>query len=208
MPCAINAPSSAFSTFSPVRGGDGSRRNYLLCTTYPTTANATANSASASGDNAGTSEKTATDALLVLFAGFDSLFAAVTVAVFVNVPCVLGSFTTSVIVACAAIFIAPRVQMTVDVPAQLPCVGVAETKLVPAGIVSVTTTFAAIVGPLFVTAIVYVTFEPPRNCVPFAVLVMLMSVVPGSTTTPAVALPFAGFGSAVTDATNAELLTV
>ena len=44
--------------------------------------------------------------------------------------------------------------MTVVVPLQLPCVGVAETNVVPAGIASVTVTFAAAVGPALLTAIV------------------------------------------------------
>ena len=43
--------------------------------------------------------------------------------------------------------------MTVLLPLQLPCDDVAETKVVPAGRVSVTTTFVAVIGPLLVTVI-------------------------------------------------------
>ena len=44
-------------------------------------------------------------------------------------------------------------QVTVVVPEQLPCVGVADTKVRPAGSESVTTTFVAAAGPWFDTTI-------------------------------------------------------
>src|SRR5688500_151535 len=74
----------------------------------------------------------------------------VTVAVLVNEP-EDGGVTTSVIVALVPLAIAPSVQVTVVVPEQLPCDGVAETKVVPAGSTSVTTTFDAVSGPALLT---------------------------------------------------------
>ena len=48
----------------------------------------------------------------------------------------------------------PRLQVTLLVPVQAPWLGVAEPKVTPPGSVSVTATFAAAVGPLFVTVMV------------------------------------------------------
>jgi hypothetical protein len=45
----------------------------------------------------------------------------------------------------------PRLQVTVAVPLQEPCVVVAETKVTPDGSVSVRFTFVAEAGPLFVS---------------------------------------------------------
>ena len=50
----------------------------------------------------------------------------------------------------------PKLQVTVVVPVHDPCVGLAETKVTPAGSVSVMTVFVAGEGPLFVTTILYV----------------------------------------------------
>jgi hypothetical protein len=52
------------------------------------------------------------------------------------------------------------VHVTVEVPLQLPWLGVAETNAVPAGIVSVTVVPAASAGPALLTVIVYVTGSP------------------------------------------------
>ena len=94
---------------------------------------------------------TTTDALLVLFAGFVSVFAMLTVAVFVSTPGFAGAVTTSVIVAEPPATSDPIVHVTVDVPEHEPCVGVADWNVVPDGRTSVTTVFAASTGPLFVT---------------------------------------------------------
>jgi hypothetical protein len=74
------------------------------------------------------------------------------VAVFATVPVELGLLTTSVIVAEPKAARVPREQLTVLVPVQDdPAGGVAETKVAPAGRISPTITFAAGLGPAFVT---------------------------------------------------------
>ena len=47
----------------------------------------------------------------------------------------------------------PKLQVTVVVPEHEPCVGLAETKVIPAGSVSVIIEFVAGDGPMFVTTI-------------------------------------------------------
>jgi hypothetical protein len=88
--------------------------------------------------------KAAVDALL---AGFGSTSADATLAVFDTGPAVLDVLTTKVTVALAPLAREPMAQVTVVVPLQLPWDGVAETKVVPAGITSVTTTAVAAPGP-------------------------------------------------------------
>ena len=90
----------------------------------------------------------------VLFAGVGSLVTAATVAVFVMLLHVLAVTTIS-IVAVAPLGKIPRSQVTVLVPEQLPVLGVAETKVTPAGRTSLTVTPLVVAGmvgiPLFVT---------------------------------------------------------
>jgi hypothetical protein len=88
----------------------------------------------------------------VLLARLESGVSEATVAVFATVPVELGLLTTSAIVAEPRAARAPREQLTVLVPEQDdPAGGVAETKVTPAGKMSPTTTFAAGLGPAFVT---------------------------------------------------------
>ena len=54
----------------------------------------------------------------------------------------------------------PRLQFTGPLPLQLPCVAVADTNVIPAGSVSVTTTFVAAPGPLFVAVMRYERLTP------------------------------------------------
>jgi hypothetical protein len=61
------------------------------------------------------------------------------VAVLLSVPATVGA-TTNVTVALAKPWRAPRLQVTVLVPVQLPWLGVTETKLTPVGKVSVIVT--------------------------------------------------------------------
>ena len=88
---------------------------------------------------------------LLLF-GFGSGVVAVTEAVFVRVPPEFTR-TTSAIVAEPPTLIVPRLQVTVVVPLQDPCEGVAETKDVLEGMVSVTVTPAELDGPALLTTI-------------------------------------------------------
>src|ERR1700760_2999433 len=83
----------------------------------------------------------------VLLAGLGSLLDVVTVAVLDSGPAVDGVVMVRLIVAEPALAIVPRLQVTVVVPLQVPWLGVADVKVVPAGRMSVTTTFAAAPGP-------------------------------------------------------------
>ena len=78
----------------------------------------------------------------------------VTVAVFEIVPLVAVTCVDSAIVALPPAAIVPRLQESGFALLQVPCDGVAETNVSPAGSVSVTTTFVAGDGPAFVTVIV------------------------------------------------------
>ena len=66
---------------------------------------------------------------------------------------VAGAFdvTTKVITALSLLFMFPRLHVTVLVPVHDPRLGVAETRALPGGNVSVTLTLVAVSGPLFVT---------------------------------------------------------
>ena len=80
---------------------------------------------------------------------------------------------------------------------------VADTKVTPAGSVSVTETFAASEGPLLTTTSEYAT-EPPATTVAGPVFVMARSAT-AVTVVTAVEVLFAGFGSLVVPATLAVL---
>ena len=97
----------------------------------------------------------------VLFAGFGSavVAAALTVAVFVIGPGVEGSVTVRVNVAEAPLASVPALQVMVVVPLHAPP-GVADWNVVPGGRTSVTVTAEAVLGPPFVTTIVYVSGMP------------------------------------------------
>ncbi len=95
-------------------------------------------------------------AVAVLLAPLGSAVTAETVAVFVRVPLAVGeTATTTSIVARAPPGKIPSAQVTVVVPEQDPVLGVAETRVTPAGRVSVTVTPLVVDGPddtpLFVT---------------------------------------------------------
>jgi len=104
-------------------------------------------------ESAGTAEGTDTVAVEVLLARFGSRVSAATVAVLATVPGVPGPLTTSAIVAEPPTARVPREQLTVLVPEQDDPAGdgVAETNVVLAGRMSPTITFAAGLGPVFVT---------------------------------------------------------
>jgi hypothetical protein len=83
----------------------------------------------------------------------------VTDAVFERVAAVPGALTTMSKLADAPAASDARVHVTVDVPEQLHPAPLAETKVVPPGIVSLTLSdVAGTVLELFVTLIVYVRF--------------------------------------------------
>jgi len=79
-----------------------------------------------------------------------SLSAATTLAEFDKIPEDCGA-TMMLIIAVPLPGKLPRLHVTVPVPEHVPWVGVVETKLTPAGRLSVATTFVAGEGPLFVT---------------------------------------------------------
>jgi hypothetical protein len=89
----------------------------------------------------------------VLFARFVSGVSEATVAVFTTVPDGLGLTTISTMVAEPPTATVPKEQLTVLVPEQDDPAGegTAETNVVPAGRMSPTITFAAGLGPAFVT---------------------------------------------------------
>src|SRR5205809_5364319 len=90
----------------------------------------------------------------VLFAGFGSASLPLTVAVLVMVPAVAGAVALVVNVALAPAARLPTEQVTV--PAEFVHPVLAETKVTPAGRVSVTVTPVAGLGPLFLATTVYV----------------------------------------------------
>ena len=83
-----------------------------------------------------------------MFVVSESGSAAVTLAVLVTVPTVVA-VSTIVIVALLPLARLPRLQLTVV--SHVPWLGVAETRVVPAGTGSLTTTLVALLGPSFVT---------------------------------------------------------
>ena len=137
-----------------------------------------------------------TVAVALLFAGTGSVSVAVTLAVFAIVPPTTGAVTTSATVIELPEASAPAEHVTVAVPVQVPCDGVADTNVVPAGSTSATVTPVAPLGPLFVTVIVYAMFAPPATAAAAAVFVIARAAV---ATPVAVAVEelFAGFASAV-----------
>src|SRR5262245_45979030 len=104
-----------------------------------------------------TSELAATPGCVVVVVALSlpasSLGVPVIAAAFVNVSVPVTAFarteTTIVIVAVLAPAVSvPRLQVTVAVPVQVPCDGVEDTNVVPAGSVSVTDTSVACVLPV------------------------------------------------------------
>ena len=77
---------------------------------------------------------------------------ALTLAVSVICPEAVG-VTMTVTMALAPLANVPTEQLTGPVPLQEPCVVEEETNVTPAGSVSVTLTFVACAGPLFLTVI-------------------------------------------------------
>jgi hypothetical protein len=75
-----------------------------------------------------------------------------TVAMLESGPDEIGLVTTITTAAEPPLAMEPREQLTVLVPEQDPCEGVAETNVVPAGKTSLTVTPAAELGPAFATA--------------------------------------------------------
>jgi hypothetical protein len=89
-----------------------------------------------------------------LFAGVGSAIADETVAVFDTVEPLAGVVAIKAMLAEPPTFTVPNEQVTVAPPEQEPCEGVAETKAIPLGRTSVTTTLEAKLGPAFETVIV------------------------------------------------------
>ena len=90
---------------------------------------------------------TVTVDVAVLFSGLGSETEELTMAVFVIVPTVVG-VTTMLTAAFTPVAIVPRLQVIVAAPVQLPWLDVTETKVTPAGNLSVSVTPVAGEGPL------------------------------------------------------------
>ncbi len=137
-----------------------------------------------------------------------SVSVPITEAVFESIPCVLAfTLTTSVMLADTCGLRIPMGQVTVAVPVHVPCVGVAETKVTPAGKVSVTLTPVAWEGPLLATPIVYVRLLPGVTGSGLSVFVIARSVE-AFTVVKAVAELFVELGSLSVPLTVAILLSV
>jgi hypothetical protein len=91
-------------------------------------------------------------AVALLFALLGSASVAVTLAVLVIVPPALGAITEIVTVADPPLAIVPRLHVTVPLACvHVPWVAVADTKVTPAGNVSVKVTPLAPLGPALLT---------------------------------------------------------
>ena len=112
---------------------------------------------------------TTTPALAALFAAFGSGSVAVTEAAFRKLPRA-AAVAAIVMLAPAPLARAPRLQVIVAVPVQLPWLGVAVASVRPAGSVSVTVTFVASDGPAFATSRVNVAVSPSQTEAVAAVL--------------------------------------
>src|SRR6266436_7801630 len=89
----------------------------------------------------------------VAFAGIGLVSFSVTVAVFVIEPSAVA-VAVSVMEAVAPLARVPKLQATVVVPVQVPWLGVADTKVSPAGSTSVNVTPVELDGPPFVSVMV------------------------------------------------------
>src|SRR6266498_668345 len=122
-------------------------------------------------------------AVALLLAVLGSIVAAETVALLVIVPVVASATLTTIVMAAEApALIVPRAKLRVVVPENVPCDVVAEAKVVPAGMGSVTTTDVAASGPLFTTVNWYVSVVPANTGAGLTVLERDRSAV--STTAP------------------------
>jgi hypothetical protein len=101
---------------------------------------------------------TVTLAMAVLFEGKGSASFAETLPVLLRVPAARGALATMLSVAVAPFASEPKLQLMAVV--QVPWLGVAETKTIPAGSVSVKVTPVAVEGPLLVTVNEKVTLLP------------------------------------------------
>src|SRR5436305_2523925 len=162
----------------------GGLRRYCFCTNTPATARAIQRSSSDHGEIIGmfAAGITVIVDVAVLFPATGSTVAAdaLTTAVFVIGPGVDGSVIVSVNVAVAPFVSVPALQVMVVVPLHAPD-GVDDCSVVPAGSVSVTVTAEAVLGPRFVTPIVYVSGCPVPYGPGAGVLVMERSASAGET---------------------------
>ena len=125
--------------------------------------------------------------------------------IIVSVPGLAGVATVIVTVMVAPLLTAPKMQVTVVVPAQDPCVVEEETKVVPAGMVSTSLPSTVLIRPRFLTVIVYVKLEEIKTGVGDVVEDTARSAcVPLSTRTEEVEALFFETGSAVVAVTSAE----
>jgi len=146
------------------------------------------------------------------------MFVAFAVRVFVMfVPDAVFEFTCSRSVKLAVLFTArlePSVHVIVPVPPTggsvpqvHPAGGVIDWNVVLGGVTSVMLAPVAAAGPMFLTVCVYVTLLPAETEVGVAVLVATKSAcVANATTSEAVAVLFAAFGSVIDELTFTDWL--
>jgi len=149
---------------------------------------------------------TIVDVVAVLLPGTGSVVVLETDAVLAIVPGWDG-VTVIVTVAVAPAATAPRLQVTVATPEQVPTLVDDDPKLTPAGSVSVTVTVPAALGPLLLTVRVYVSGLPASAGLGEPVFVIDRSAdVPTVVEVEAVLLP--PLGSDVVDDNEAVFETV
>jgi hypothetical protein len=127
-------------------------------------------------------------------------------AVLVSVEAVTGAVTVIVIVSVAPTARTPMLQLTVALPVQVTPAGTAEdeTKVVLAGMVSVSVALVVATAPKFVTWIVYTSAPETNTGVGAAEIETARSApVAASTSTDEVVALFEGVGSEVDDVASA-----
>src|ERR1700722_4940211 len=156
-----------------------------------------------------TSGCTTVMAVAELFVATGSVVVDVSLTTFVSVEAVAGEVTLIVTVAVVPFVIVPSAQVTVTVPLQVPCEGVAEINVVPAGRGSVSTTAAASTSPRSSSCTVYVSVEKTNTGVGAALMDTAMSACAAvSTNTVVVVALFAALVSGAEEVTFAELVMV
>ena len=145
----------------------------------------------------------------LLSLGSGSVSAEVTDAVLVSIAGAPGAVTTMSTPRDVVLGIEPMLHVTVpDTCVQVPCVGVAETKVTPAGSVSVSVTPVAVDGPALNTLTSYVNWSFTATGSGKADLKTERSAEGGTTMVSSVAVLLSRSGSVIAEVTEAVLVRV